>query len=302
MGRKKDWKTGKGRRIIMSAESTAKVFIRAADAAQFHKNGAMERGLWHSAIVAMCISPGTPLRLNRAGWHGKPRLSMLSPLFRTHYNRMDFETGKEEEAAMMEETRTIGYICPSCGQAVLEERTVFGLSAGKQTIHCPCGKSALTVETDGLQYRVQVPCGVCGGEHTAQVSADAMLRGQGIALSCPKTRQHCCCIGEGKRVRPAVRELAIAAEKWKRQQEEPEAFVDGIIMYEILSEIKDIAQRGGVSCGCGSTAYGVEIRPGAVDLVCRSCGAKLRLPAATDEDLDALCCQVRLQIPGRPAK
>jgi hypothetical protein len=36
-----------------------------------------------------------------------------------------------------------------------------------------------------------------------------------------------------------------------------------------------------------------------VDLECRRCGGRLRLPAATDEDLDRLCCQMTLTIRGR---
>lgn len=71
-------------------------------------------------------------------------------------------------------------------------------------------------------------------------------------------------------------------------------------MYEVLSELKDIAARpGGITCACGSGHYGMEIRRGAVDLVCRDCGAKLRLPAATDRDLDDLCCHMKLVIPGK---
>ena len=51
---------------------------------------------------------------------------------------------------------------------------------------------------------------------------------------------------------------------------------------------------GGWVCGCG-----MEIRRSAVDLVCRACGAKLRIPAATDRDLDDLCCHMKLVIPGK---
>ena len=97
-----------------------------------------------------------------------------------------------------------------------------------------------------------------------------------------------------------LRELAILAEKEKRQEGEegPEAFVDNVIMYEVLSELKDIAARDkGITCGCGSSRYGMEIRRSAVDLICRDCGAKLRIPAATDRDLDDLCCHMRLVIP-----
>ena len=89
-------------------------------------------------------------------------------------------------------------------------------------------------------------------------------------------------------------------EKEKQQEESQEAFVDNVIMYEILSELKDIAQReNGITCGCGSHEYGIDIRRSAVDLVCHRCGAKLRLPAATDRDLDDLCCHMKLVIPGK---
>ena len=44
----------------MSAEATALRFLRAAVAAQFHKNGCSEPFLWNSAIVAMRISTGAP--------------------------------------------------------------------------------------------------------------------------------------------------------------------------------------------------------------------------------------------------
>ena len=93
-----------------------------------------------------------------------------------------------------------------------------------------------------------------------------------------------------------LRELAILAEK---EQPEEGAFTDSVIMYEILSELKEIAARpDGVTCACGSRRYGMEIRRAAVDLVCRECGAKLRLPAATDRDLDDLCCHMMLVSPG----
>ena len=82
-----------------------------------------------------------------------------------------------------------------------------------------------------------------------------------------------------------------------RTPAEAAAFADSVIMYEILSELKEIAARkDGITCSCGSKSYGMEIHSTYVDLVCKSCGAKLRIPAATDEDLDRLCCRMKLQI------
>ena len=46
----------------MSADGTALRFLRAAVAAQSHKNGSFEPLLWNCAIVAMRISTGAPRR------------------------------------------------------------------------------------------------------------------------------------------------------------------------------------------------------------------------------------------------
>ena len=202
----------------------------------------------------------------------------------------------------MEEMRTFGYLCPKCGGTVMAARSVFALEASNCTVECPCGETALLVDFDGEKYRLSVPCGLCGETHTAVCPPGRVLEGA-TALGCAKTKQFCCFVGSEGVVEKNLRELAILAEKEKRQTEDgPEAFLDNVIMYEILSELKEIAAREhGIPCACGSGRYGMEIRRSAVDLICRDCGAKLRIPAATDRDLDDLCCRLKLTIPGKQA-
>ncbi len=197
----------------------------------------------------------------------------------------------------MEEMRSFGYICPACGKAVLHSRSVFALNAAAARMECECGKEALTAETDGLRFRLQVPCGVCGGHHQAECDAGAVLHGRGIGLACPAKQELCCYIGEEAQVRKAMEGLALRVAKEKASPDE--AFTDNVIMYEVLSELKDIAARGGIACACGSREYTMQVRRGAVDLTCAKCGGCLRLPAATDSDLDDLCCRMTLTIPGR---
>ena len=204
---------------------------------------------------------------------------------------------------MSDEMRTFGYLCPKCGKTVMGTRSVFALEASNAEIECDCGESALRVEFDGENYHVYVPCGICGETHMAVCPPERVLRGA-TALGCAQTKQFCCFIGPEGTVEKNLRELAILAEKEKQhgEQEGEEAFLDNVIMYEVLSELKDIAQReNGITCACGSKHYGMEIRRSAVDLVCRDCGAKLRVPAATDRDLDDLCCHMTLVIPGKQA-
>ena len=199
---------------------------------------------------------------------------------------------------MSDEMRTFGYLCPKCGKTVMAARSVFALEASNAEIECTCGESALRAEFDGESYRLYVPCGLCGETHTAACPPERVLRGA-TALGCAKTKQFCCFIGPEGTVEKNLRELEILAEKEKRQEDGGGAFVDSVIMYEVLSELKDIAARdNGITCGCGGVEYGMEIRRSAVDLICRRCGAKLRVPAATDRDLDDLCCRMKLVIPG----
>ena len=202
---------------------------------------------------------------------------------------------------MSEDMRTFGYLCPKCGKPVMGTRSIFALEASDAEIECDCGESVLRTEFDGAKYKVYVPCGICGEAHMAVCPPERILKGA-TALGCAKTKQFCCYIGPEGIVEKNLRELAILAEKEKQQQEgeDQEAFLDNVIMYEVLSELKDIAARkDGITCACGSKHYGMEIRRSAVDLVCRDCGAKLRIPAATDRDLDDLCCHMKLVIPGR---
>ena len=201
---------------------------------------------------------------------------------------------------IQDEMRTFGYLCPKCGKTVMGTRSVFALSASNAEVECDCGESRLQVKFDGETYHVYVPCGLCEETHVATCPPERMLHGA-TALSCAQTKQFSCFIGEEGIVEKNLRELAILAEKEKHQKDDgEEVFVDNVIMYEILSELKDIAAReNGITCGCGSHEYGIDIRRSAVDLVCRRCGAKLRLPAATDRDLDDLCCHMKLVIPGK---
>ena len=202
---------------------------------------------------------------------------------------------------MPEEARTIGYICPVCGQAVIAQRTRFQLMAGDSALPCPCGKSELRFRQLGDRCEITVPCLFCAKDHTAVCGNDALLHQKLLALSCPASGLGCCYIGEEDEVFQAVATLELAVDKLRMddQTESRGAFLNEVVMGEVLSELRDIAARGGIQCACGSVDYGMKVGYSSVDLVCARCGAALRLPAATPDDLDALCARDRLTIPGK---
>ena len=79
-------------------------------------------------------------------------------------------------------------------------------------------------------------------------------------------------------------------------------FCNGTLARPLLSltrrDIEEYTREHGISCSCGSERYTMEVRPTYVDLICADCGARLRIDAATDDDLDRLCCHWTLQIKG----
>ncbi|MCR5825502.1 MAG: hypothetical protein K6G54_02940 [Oscillospiraceae bacterium] len=198
-----------------------------------------------------------------------------------------------------EKKRTIGYLCPVCRKPVIRQRAAFALAASGAVVGCDCGKSTLTIDAEERRFRLSVPCGVCGGEHSAMVDTARLLDGKGVGLACPQTRQLCCFIGEDYEVEREMERLSLAADKEAAHGEDGELFTDSLIMHEVLSELREIAARPhGIGCACGSERYTMEVRPTCVDLICADCGARLRIDAATDEDLDRLCCHWTLQIKG----
>ena len=195
--------------------------------------------------------------------------------------------------------RTLAYLCPACRQSVVVERTVFQLAASANELPCPCGKSALRVELMGDRVRLTVPCLFCGREHSVTCSAHAFLHERVLAFSCAASGLDCCYVGEEGAVFAALKRLEEAADKLEARGGEKGAFLDELVMHEVLSEIKDIAQRGGISCTCGSRDWKLQVNYSSIDLFCADCGGAMRIPAATADDIDDICCKDKLVIRGQ---
>lgn len=205
---------------------------------------------------------------------------------------------------MPEPMRSIGYICPVCGKAVVASRSRFQLAAADTSLPCPCGKSELTIRQLGDRCEVTVPCLYCAKDHRTACSNEALLDRALLSLTCSASGLGCCHIGEEEQVFRAMEQLEQAVDKLRLddQMETRGAFLDEIVMGEVLGEVREIAARGGVSCGCGSADYGIRVGFSSVELVCARCGAALRLNAATPDDIDAVCAKYTLTIPGKKGR
>lgn len=201
-----------------------------------------------------------------------------------------------------EKTRFLSYICPHCRQSVIVERDVFSLAASTAHIKCPCGHSELQVEFLPQRVRLKVPCLYCGREHEVSCSPHAFLRERALAFSCAASGLDCCYVGEEGPVYAATARLEQAADKVSEDAQEHGVFLDELVMHEVLSEIRDIAARGDIHCTCGSKDWTFRVNYSSVDLVCKQCGGEMRIPAATADDIDDICCKTKLLIRGKEEK
>lgn len=195
--------------------------------------------------------------------------------------------------------RTIAYICPHCRQSVIVEKDLFSLAAAPARIPCPCGKSALELEFLADKVKLEVPCLFCGHEHRVTCSSTAFVREKALAFSCAASGLDCCYVGEEGAVFSATARLEQAVDKLEQEAGEESVFLDEIVMHEVLSELKDIAERGGISCACGSKDWSFQVNYSSVDLMCTQCGAQMRIPAATADDIDDICCKNTITIRGK---
>ena len=198
-----------------------------------------------------------------------------------------------------EDKRFLSYICPKCRQSVIVERDLFTLAAAPVHIKCPCGKSELRVEFMPSRVRMSVPCAYCGTDHPVSCSSQAFIRERALAFSCTASGLDCCYVGEEEPVYAATVRLEQAMDKLEDEpQEQQGMFLDELVMHEVLSELRDIAARDGISCTCGSRQWSFDLHYSSVDLNCARCGAQMRIPAATADDIDDICCKTSLLIRG----
>ncbi|MFI3249702.1 MAG: hypothetical protein R3Y07_01900 [Eubacteriales bacterium] len=197
---------------------------------------------------------------------------------------------------MNQDQRTIAYLCPHCGHSLIVTRDEFAWTATIAEVPCPCGKSTLKVEVKPEGVTLEIPCHVCEETHKASCPTTAFLHEKLLIFSCSGVEN--CFVGEEGAVFAAVPRMEEAADHLPQEGEEAGAFLNEVVMHEVLSEIKDIATRGGIHCTCGSEEWDFNVLYTKVELSCMHCEQTMTIPAAVADDIDNICCCYELLIGG----
>ena len=194
----------------------------------------------------------------------------------------------------------LSYICPRCRQSVIVEKDVFALAASPTRIQCPCGQSELDVEFLPQRVRLKVPCLYCGREHLVSCSSThAFLREKALAFSCAQSGLDCCYVGRRGRSTPPRPSGAGGGQAGATEAGERGALPgrDG----HGGGPLGDPGHRcpGRHLLHLRVHSWTFQVNYSSVDLICAECGAQMRIPAATADDIDDICCKTRLLIRGK---
>lgn len=193
-----------------------------------------------------------------------------------------------------EEQRSIAYLCHQCNQSVIVNRDLFSLAASTSQITCPCKKTTLTVDFQPEQVVLSVPCHVCKKTHRVSCPSTAFVGEKQLSFSC--TGVTCCLVGKEAEVYQSTSRMEQEADLWAEQRENKEAFLNALVMEEVLEEVKEIASRGGISCVCGSDKWAFQLEFTSVELGCSRCGRVTRIPATVADDIENICCCYEIKI------
>lgn len=192
------------------------------------------------------------------------------------------------------ETRSIAYLCPDCNQSVIVTRDLFSLASNTSEIKCPCKKSKVTIDFLPETVEVKVPCHVCKKTHRVTCPSTVFVGEKPLTFSCGGIAS--CLIGSEADIFKATPRMEQEADLWAEQREQKGAFLNELVMEEVLEEVKEIASRGGISCVCGSDKWAFLAEYTLVELGCSRCGRVTRIPATVPEDIENICCCYEIKI------
>lgn len=192
----------------------------------------------------------------------------------------------------------IAYRCPCCGQGVISNVGVFGLTAEKIALRCTCKRSELElVYTKDGKIRISVPCLFCPSPHVYTVSKAAFFNKELFTLECPYTGSGTVFIGELNHVKAELSrtelELLDVMNEHGVETFDPlrkkETFTDKEIFDVIMYVIGELDEEGRIYCKCPKGEQGHEYEVSVTDdgilVSCPDCGASKLIP--TDSHLAA---------------
>ncbi|UWG97201.1 hypothetical protein LPY66_20450 [Dehalobacter sp. DCM] len=177
---------------------------------------------------------------------------------------------------------TIGMICPHCGKIQYKTISAFSLANNvRDNFFCSCGTSLLTLlnfKHQNKKVSIEYQCIYCGKAHHRSASRKAIWGTEPISLVCNDKARPIGYFGPRQTVVALCQEtkrdfVEFVSEFVSDDEEFASETDDFFIVYGVMEILDRMADKGQLSCECGSHDLSVEILPDKIELFCASCHA-----------------------------
>lgn len=198
-------------------------------------------------------------------------------------------------------TATLALYCPRCGQIHMHDISRFVLKhTARLRLVCSCGQLQATLINGGhQQFFLDIPCVVCQTNHSVCITSKKFWRTEVEKLYCVQENLELGFIGQRQYIEQMLADRRLELESLDENFDDA-GVVDPEVMFGVLNKIHDIAEAGGIHCGCGSTQIAAEVAPATLELICRDCGARLVIPASVPADLTRLAAVNAIELVAQP--
>ncbi|RDV84533.1 hypothetical protein [Ammonifex thiophilus] len=181
--------------------------------------------------------------------------------------------------------------CSFCSREDLSPLSRFAVTPERPLrLLCSCGEEKARISTrDRVSYTVEVHCPYCDYPHSFRLKGKKIWGSSEVTrLFCSQTGLEIGYIGPYEKIRHLSRTVREELEALIEELGGADYFVNPEVMFEVLYQVEELAEEGGIYCPCGRDEVEVEILPDRLVLRCRACGRKLAVPARSQSDLQAL--------------
>lgn len=174
---------------------------------------------------------------------------------------------------IIKQSRTISYVCPSCGLTHFEVISLFDFSGKNQIkIGCKCGKSAIVIFTnDYKRYKLTLPCIGCGENHNYELNFYHLWIEPINIMKCTSNNFEYCIIGNDDEVRKELNYLENEKDEIAKMVGYDNEVNNASVMLEAVNKIHEIAEHDNLICECGSKSISVYMLNDKIILQCTKC-------------------------------
>lgn len=194
--------------------------------------------------------------------------------------------GKEGRHMVIQAAATLALYCSRCGKIHTHDIELFSLRSKKRVeLCCSCGhKQAVISAVKRGQVLLTVFCELCRENHVLVIDFRHICAAELQKLYCMTNNLELGFVGDRRLI-----EQTIERHRSEVNRALPDRFTpdteNAEVMLDILNRLHDIAEKGGVTCCCGSTSIRATVLPCRIELRCQTCGAYETFSACNDVDL-----------------